>query len=636
MRSFRLPLLFVVLAIAATACGGGGATIGSGGGPNPISSNAGTSTSKPTTAPTGSASTQPGGTPTATASASSTSSLPAATAPPDAAGHTNVIPAPPAAGTCRAGQTYNIYVTAPTGDTVAMTVFEPPNICGGAKYPLVLQAAGFGGTRTQSVSGGAPSASEGYGVGENLAYVVASGYGAISFDQRGMGETTGKIRVMDPDFEGKDYLSVMDWAQAKLPWLAFGPTLEGDDPSEPIMGAMGGSYGGMYQVMLANIDKRHRLHAITPNITPGNLSFSLFQGTTPKTLWNLFLFGDGQQAGSGLNRAQFDPFVNELFVSDLAADQEDPFATDFFNYHSADYFCNDKAIATNGGAGTSPLLPPTSAPPKVNAMIWIGVRDTLFNFNNGYENYECFSKGGGDVRLLSYQAGHNSVGVVPDLGATLYLPANDDEDSRCGATLNEDQAAVLWFNQYLKGQAGAASSIPVNPCISLSAGDAVTVPTITAGKAGTELDLPSALTVVSGAQVDIPTAQSLFTATSDNMVEAGVPHVQLQVTTTAPVGVGTPILYVGLGQTHASSSTPTNWDLIDNNVTPIRGTGTFDLDLVGGGTRLMKGDQLGLLIYGLQDQYAATGSVNVATPTVEPMSVTGKVWIPILGPVTTI
>ncbi len=527
-------------------------------------------------------------------------------------------------------------MTAPTGDTVAMTVFEPPNICGGVKYPLVLQAAGFGGTRTQSVSGGAPSSTEGYSVGENLAYVVASGYGAISFDQRGMGETTGKIRVMDPDYEGKDYIAVMDWAQAKLPWLAFGPTLEGDDPSEPIMGAMGGSYGGMYQVMLANVDKRHRLRAITPNITPGNLSYSLFQGTTPKTLWNLFLFGDGQQAGSGLNRAQFDPFVNELFVSDLAADQEDPFAADFFNYHSADYFCNGTTIATNGGAGTMPLLPPTTAPPKVNAMIWIGVRDTLFNFNNGYENYGCFQKGGGDVRLLSYQAGHNSVGIVPDLGATLYLPQNDDEDSRCGSTLNEDQAAVLWFNQYLKYQSGAANAIPVNPCISLSAGDAVTVPTITAGKAGTEFDLPSALTVVSGAQVDIPTAQSLYTAQADNIVEAGVPHVQLQITTTAPIGVGTPILYVGLGQTHAASSTPSNWDLIDNNVTPIRGVGTFDLDLVGGGTRLKKGDQLGLLVYGLQDQYAGTGSVNIASPTVEPMSVTGKVWIPILGPITSI
>jgi ABC-2 type transport system ATP-binding protein len=513
-----------------------------------------------------------------------------------------------------------------------MTVFEPSTLCGGKTYPLVLHAPGFGGTRTTALSSPQPNPSQGVNVGNNISEMVDNGYGVISFDQRGMGDTSGKIRVMDPDFEGKDYLSIMDWAQAKLDWIAYGPTLEGNDPSEPVMGSIGGSYGGMYQVMLANIDKRHRLHAITPNITPSNLSFSLFQGTTPKTLWNTFLFGDGQAAGNGTSRANFDPFVNELFVTDLAADQEDPYAADFFNYHSADYFCNDTAIATNGGAGTMPLLPPTSAPPKVNAMIWIGVRDTLFNYNNGYHNYGCFQKGGGDVRFLSYQAGHNSLGIVPDTGATLYYPSGDTQDSRCGSTLNEDAAQLAWMNQYLKGESGAASIIPTEPCISLAEGDGILVPTITEGENGTEFDLATPITVVSGVQVDVPTAESLYTAQTST-VEAGVPHVQLQVTTTAPVGVGTPIIYVGLGQTHASSSTPNNWDLIDNQVTPLRGVGTFDLDIVGGGTRLQPGDQLGLLIYGLQDQYAATGSVNVASPTVEPITVTGKVWVPFLGPV---
>jgi ABC-2 type transport system ATP-binding protein len=630
-RSLSISLCACLLALTVAACSGGGATIGasskSAPGPTPAGGAAGTATSAPSPSPSPAASGSAG---------SAVSSLPAATAPPDAAGHTNVVPALPAKGTCRTGQIYSIYVTAPTGDTVAMTVFEPGTLCGGQTYPLVLQAAGFGGTRTQTLGSAAPNPSQGVNVGNNLSELVANGYGVISFDQRGMGQTSGTIRVMDPDFEGKDYISVMDWAQAKLGWIAYGPTLEGDDPSEPVMGSIGGSYGGMYQVMLANIDKRHRLHAITPNITPGNLSFSLFQGTTPKTLWNLFLFGDGQTAGSGIHRAQFDPFVNELFVTDLAADQEDPYAADFFNYHSADYFCNDTAIATNGGAGTFPLLPPTSAPPKVNAMIWIGVRDTLFNYNNGYENYGCFQKGGGDVRLLSYQSGHNSIGIVPDPGVTLYYPSGDDMDSRCGSTLNEDAAQLAWFNQYLKGQAGAASIIPTNPCISLSDGDGITVPTITEGKNGTEFDLASPMTVVAGAQLDVPTAQVLYTAQSAGIVEAGVPHVQLQVSTTAPVGVGTPIIYVGLGQTHASSSTPNNWDLIDNNVTPLRGVGTFDLDIIGGGTRLGKGDQLGLLIYGLQDQYATTGSANVASPTVEPITVTGKVWVPLLGPVNSI
>ncbi len=540
-----------------------------------------------------------------------------------------MVPAQPANGTSRTGQIYSVYVTASTGDTVAFTVFEPATLTGGQTYPLVLHAAGFGGTRTQTLSSPTASSSAGTNVGNNISELVAAGYGVISFDQRGMGETTGKIRVMDPDYEGQDYLAVMNWAQAKLPWLAYGPTNDGADPHEPIMGSVGGSYGGMYQVMLANIDKRHRLRAITPNITPGNLNFSLFPGTTPKTLWNLILFGDGTTAGSGLNRGNFDPYINNLFVADLAADQEDPGATDFFGYHSADYFYKGVTIATNGGAGTMPQLPPTTIPPKTNALIWIGVRDTLFDFNNGVNNYNGFKASGGDVRLLSYQAGHNSIGAVPDVGVTLYYPANDAQDSRCGSTLNEDTAQLLWFNQYLKGQSGAASSIPTQPCISLSAGDAVLVPTIPRGTtSGTQFNIGS-VNVVSGVQVDIPSAVSLYTAPAGGNVYAGIPHATITIQPTAGTNIGTPIVYIGLGQMHASN--PGVWDLIDNQVMPVRGTGTFDLDMIGGGTRLQPGDQLGFLVYGLQDQFAATGSVNVASPTVEPLTVTGTVSIPLLG-----
>jgi len=42
------------------------------------------------------------------------------------------------------------------------------------------------------------------------------------------------------------------------------------------------------------------------------------------------------------------------------------------------------------------------------------------------------------------------------------------------------------------------------------------------------------------------------------------------------------------------------------------------------------------LVYGLHDQYVATGSVNAASPTVEPLTITGNVSIPFLGPVASI
>jgi ABC-2 type transport system ATP-binding protein len=570
------------------------------------------------------------------AAMTATGTLPQPTPPPNAPGVTNTVPATPAKG-CRTGEIYNITVLAPTGDNVAFTVFEPAQLCAGKTYPLVFHAPGWSGTRTTSLSSPAPSATAGLDVGDNLSELVAANYGVISFDQRGMGGgTTGEIRSMDPDFEGKDYLSILDWAQARLTWLAYAPTLDGKDKHEPVFGSIGGSYGGMYQMMLLNIDKRHRLRAITPNITPSNLSFALYPGGVIKTLWDYELFMLGMKTNENQSVVTYDPFQITSFESGLATNSEDSYTHDFFGYHSADYFCNGETIATNGGPGTKPELPPTTETPKVNAMVWIGVRDTLFNFNNGYHNYSCLQRAGGDVRLLSYQSGHNSAlegtaPLVPDPYVTLFYPSGDSVDSRCGSKLNEDAAQLAWFNEYLKGEKGAASSIPQNPCISLSSGDAITVPEVPTFSGGHEkaFDVGS-MTLVAGTASDVPTATTLYTAGTSGDVELGIPHVRINVAGVEGLETGTPIVFVGLGIKHASN--PAVWDLVDNNVLPLRGTGYFDVDLIGGGARLQPGDQLGFLVYGAQDQYEGNGNVSVPSPAVVPVNITGSVYIPDIGP----
>ena len=579
----------------------------------------------------------PSAAPVATPSASAPpqqSTMAAPTAPPDDPAHTNVVPAVPATG-CRAGSSYNIYVDSgptdlsPTGSLEAFTVFEPSQICAGRTYPLIFNGPGFGGSRTSAAG--------------SFSQFTSAGYGVISVDEAGEGEDGGKINVMDPDQEGVMLMAVMNWAQAKLTWLAYGPTNDGADPHEPIYGSEGGSYGGMYQFMLLNIDKRHRLRAIVPQITPHDLNFSLFPGGSIKTMWDAVLFAGGQTAGNTIPNADFNPYIDAGFVSDFATNQEDSGFHDLFAYHSADYFCNDQTIATNGGAGTAPWLPPTSAPPKINALIWIGARDTLFNFNNGYGNYQCMQRGGGDVRLLSYQTGHNAqvangldgIGAVPDPYVTLFYPSNDSLDSRCG-TLSESAAELAWFNQYLKGQPGAASMIPKNPCVSLSLGDGVTMPQIPTYANGMDkaysFSMPAVVAGIppdSGTPSAVQNVTVLYTAGATGDVVAGIPHVVMDV---AAVGAATnvPTIYVGLGVLHASN--PVAWDLMDNNVLPVVGTGHFDEDIIGGGIRLQAGDELGILVFGSSTQYAATGSVSATKPVPVPVSVSGKVYVPDIGP----
>jgi ABC-2 type transport system ATP-binding protein len=633
----RCVIIFILMACIA-GCGAG-TNVGLPGSAGDGSGNGsgGRATSSPGAAGGGSGGSSPTMSPSAPATAGAQATLPPPSTPPNAAGYANAVPTQPANGKSRPGQIYSIYVTVPkTGDTKAFTVFEPATVTGGQTYPLVLFGPGFGATRPTTLGTPAPSATAGAGAGSDLAQFVDNGYGVIAFDQRGFGQSTGDITVMDPDFDGPDLLAILDWAQNKLPWLAFGPTLEGDDPHEPVVGTIGTSYGGMYQYLLLNIDKRHRLHAISAGAAPYDLNFALYPGTVPKSYWVSLLFGIGEADEGSQQHLNLEPFVAQSFTEDLAAGYEDSYATDFFGYHSADYFYDGKTIATNGGPGTAPLTPPTSSVPKINALLGIGVRDTLFNFNNGYHNALGMATGAGDVRLVSFQAGHNSLdGAPPDPGMDLYYGVNDNEDDRCGNGPSYDSEQLAWMNQYLKGIGNAAASISKQPCISLSAGDGVVSPTVstsTSGSSQTSFTIGS-VTVTSGTSVDVPTVAQMYTA-STMTVYAGVPHVHLTVSPALGTNVGIPVVFVGLGQQHASN--PATWDLIDNQILPIRGTGVFDLDLIGGGARLQPGDKLALLVYGLHDQFVADGSLHAASPTVEPLTITGTVSVPFLGPVASI
>jgi ABC-2 type transport system ATP-binding protein len=69
-------------------------------------------------------------------------------------------------------------------------------------------------------------------------------------------------------------------------------------------------------------------------------------------------------------------------------------------------------------------------------------------------------------------------------------------------------------------------------------------------------------------------------------------------------------------------------ELIDEQVLPIRGFGTFELDMVGVGERLVAGDQLVLMVYGNQQGFVATSSRDLTTAIV---TVSGTVSVPMLG-----
>ena len=219
-------------------------------------------------------------------------------------------------------------------------MFEPSTLEGGKTYPLVLQASGFGLTRetAASIDNAEPSSIV------SLKPLVEAGYGVISFDHRGHGESGGVVRNMDPDYEGKDVLAVLDWAEARLDWLKYRPSA--GDPHNLVLGSIGGSYGGMYQFLLHNIDPKHRLDAMVAWVAPNDLTTSNFPGGVAKASY----LAIRARAAAG---PPIDPYVLRASAASLQANKMVDGYADFLYYHSNQYFCADRRVATNGGPGTA-------------------------------------------------------------------------------------------------------------------------------------------------------------------------------------------------------------------------------------------------------------------------------------------
>ena len=155
---------------------------------------------------------------------------------------------------------------------ICFTLFRPAGADRGHRVPLVIHSHGWGGSRTTD-----PAA---------FSRWLDAGYGVLSFDQRGFGESGGKAHVENPAYEGHDVRALVALI-SRLPWV------QQDAPDDPVMGAIGGSYGGGYQFLAAFESLRTRgspvLDALAPEITWWDLEQSLAPQGVVRTEWALAL-----------------------------------------------------------------------------------------------------------------------------------------------------------------------------------------------------------------------------------------------------------------------------------------------------------------------------------------------------------
>jgi pimeloyl-ACP methyl ester carboxylesterase len=294
---------------------------------------------------------------------------------------------------------------------ICFSLFKPAGADAHHRVPLIFHSHGWGGSRTTTAS--------------SFAGFLKAGYGVLSFDQRGFGQSGGKAHVENPDFEGHDVENLVAMV-AKLPWVQL------DAPGDPRLGAIGGSYGGGYQFLGAFRELRDKgkpvFDALAPEITWWDLKQSLAPSGVARGEWISLLTAAGAQSLP----------TDVLTATAVAA------ATDLWPDGTVPGVANMDAFFKKNG-------------PKWNVeqgrvlnipiLFGQGITDTLFPLYQGLQNWAHAITP--QARKKSIFVGYNGGHVLPN--AFPYTPAvSGDPCSKQLAGSDFTALTIRFFDEQLK------------------------------------------------------------------------------------------------------------------------------------------------------------------------------------------
>jgi len=483
------------------------------------------------------------------------------------------------------------------GHAIAATVFRPAGADGDDPVPMVLHSHGWGGSRETDPAGA-------------VAPFLAAGYGVLSFDQRGFGESTDdKANIMDPAKEGRDVLAVVDHVVG-LDWVA---REHPRDPTDPLLYAVGGSYGGGYQFAGALLDEAERrqasrgkvgtrFDALAPEITWHDLNQALGPDGVPRTLWDTLLvlagvsalppevivgYAVGVVTGTMPDGTAVPPAVVAQ-VTDLVAPLGIDAATVASLLAGPDIV---EFLADNGPTWWADRGVRLDIP----VLIRQGTTDNLFNLNHGLDNFARVLTP--EARSRSTFIGFNGGHALPQL-LPLGTQGSGDPCTMLGAS-DFSSLTVEFFAEVATVRKGALTldglsrynvATPDGQCLQ---GDEL-APTPVA------LDVPLPVTITTG--VGLPVHLPIATGPLD---VAGVPVLRATVDSLGLDNRVFAALSVG--------RTPLDARVVQNNVLPIRTTGisrreVVEAELPGIGVRVGEGETLYLTLTPISDMFLLTGS----------------------------
>jgi pimeloyl-ACP methyl ester carboxylesterase len=464
----------------------------------------------------------------------------------------------------------DVTVKSKDGTNIVISVYKPDGASAENPAPVILHSHGWGGSRTSS-DGAFKTETD-------------NGFGVVSIDQRGHGQSGGEANVEDPEFEGQDMIKVIDYV-AGLDWVA--KDKGSDHPNDPTLFAMGGSYGGGYQFVAAFTELRDlgytRLNALAPEITWFNLSESLAPSKVVRTAWVAALFAAGAD--------KVPNYIRQAFVYGAATGQwpdgSIPVPDAVVPNMDAEFF--EHGPSGHVAKGRTLDIP---------VLIGQGLTDNLFNLNQGWKNFEraLSDKAKKKSLFVGYNGGHALPNVAP-------LGTMGGGDS-CSGPGGFPALRNRFFATVLAGE-NPSKLLPARYNLSTQDGKCLRTESLDdrkAFKTGFDAQLTTGTVTTTGAGAP----QNHLVAQGPIKI-SGVPTVKADVTT---AGIDQRVFFgIAVGASEATAT------VVQNNVMPLREFTPVvqqgrTIELPGIAVDVPAGQNVYLTISPVSDMFAGHGSLR--------------------------
>ena len=460
---------------------------------------------------------------------------------------------------------------------ICYTLFQPAVATADRRVPLIMHSHGWGGSRNQDPA--------------DFQRFLDAGYGVLSYDQRGFGESGGQAYVENPRVEGHDVRGLIRLV-AQQRWVRK------DAPGDPRLGAIGGSYGGGYQFLGAFESLRTRgtpvFDALAPEITWNDLNRSLAPEGVVRSEWALAL------SGAAVPSDSLPPQIYKALVEGAATgewpDGSVPGGEDLVEFFKRN---GPKWHVDHGRRLDIPVL------------MGQGATDSLFNLQEGLTNWRTALTD--RARRNSIFVGYNGGHVLPSAFPSGVEVSGDP----CSAELaggSFEQLSLRFFDEKLRGRDTGLRGY--DRFHLATAGNTCTT------VASVAPDTTKALGTVITPTVAGP-AQATPIATGPYRV-AGSSHLTADVTTLTPSSRA----FFGL----AIGTSPADAKLVQKNVMPLNEETPVDgerrrIELPAAAVNVPAGQNLYLLTSALSDSFVGFGSRTAGVVTLE----NTKVHLPTVG-----